>query len=137
MEKNLIIYPTLLNVILIFLLYTKNTLDNRKAIKSKSLKMSYFKAYSGKVPDYIAVSRQTLKNQFELPILFYFLISIILYFDQVFLIDLFFAWLFVISRYLHAYIRLSSNKIKHRSITFQIGFYTLLLWFLKFSYNIF
>ena len=137
MEKNLIIYPTLLNVILIFLLYTKNTLDNRKAIKSKSLKMSYFKTYSGKVPDYVAVSRQTLKNQFELPILFYFLISIILYFDQVFLIDLFLAWLFVISRYLHAYIRLSSNKIKHRSITFQIGFYTLLLWFLKFSYNIF
>ena len=137
MEKNLIIYPTLLNVILVFLLYTKNTLDNRKAIKSKSLKMSYFKAYSGNVPDNIAVSRQTLKNQFELPILFYFLISIILYFDQVFLIDLFLAWLFVISRYLHAYIRLSSNKIKHRSITFQIGFYTLLLWFLKFSYNIF
>tara|TARA_B000000557_G_scaffold146007_1_gene118465 strand:+ start:1919 stop:2332 length:414 start_codon:yes stop_codon:yes gene_type:complete len=137
MEKNLIIYPTLLNVILVFLLYTKNTLDNRKAVKSKSLKMSYFKVYNGKVPDYVAVSRQTLKNQFELPMLFYFLISIILYFDQVFLIDLFFAWLFVISRYLHAYIRLSSNKIKHRSITFQIGFYTLLFWFLKFSYNIF
>tara|TARA_B000000609_G_scaffold14253_1_gene8906 strand:- start:2093 stop:2506 length:414 start_codon:yes stop_codon:yes gene_type:complete len=137
MEKNLIIYPTLLNVILVFLLYTKNSLDNRKAVKSKSLKMSYFKVYNGKVPDYVAVSRQTLKNQFELPMLFYFLISIILYFDQVFLIDLFFAWLFVISRYLHAYIRLSSNKIKHRSITFQIGFYTLLFWFLKFSYNIF
>ncbi|MAP67853.1 MAG: hypothetical protein CMF80_09225 [Candidatus Marinimicrobia bacterium] len=137
MEKNLIIYPTLLNVILVFLLYTKNTLDNRKAVKSKSLKMSYFKVYNGKVPDYVAVSRQTLKNQFELPMLFYFLISIILYFDQVFLIDLFFAWLFVISRYLHAYIRLSSNKIKHRSIIFQIGFYTLLFWFLKFSYNIF
>ena len=98
--------------------------------------MNYFKIYSGRVPDYVAVSRQTLKNQIELPIIFYFLISIILYFEQVFFIDLFLAWLFVLSRYVHAYVRLSSNRIKHRSITFQIGFYTLLFWFLKFIYNI-
>ncbi len=136
MEKKLLIYPTLLNILLVFLLYAKNLFDNRKAIKSKSLKMNYFKIYKGRVPDYIAVSRQTLKNQFELPIIFYFLISIILYFEQVFFIDLFLAWLFVLSRYVHAYVRLSSNRIKHRSITFQIGFYTLLFWFLKFIYNI-
>tara|TARA_Y100000816_G_scaffold292139_1_gene286029 strand:- start:986 stop:1399 length:414 start_codon:yes stop_codon:yes gene_type:complete len=136
MEKKLLIYPTLLNILLVFLLYAKNLFDNRKAIKSKSIKMNYFKIYKGRVPDYIAVSRQTLKNQFELPIIFYFLISIILYFEQVFFIDLFFAWLFVLSRYVHAYVRLSSNRIKHRSITFQIGFYTLLFWFLKFIYNI-
>ena len=98
--------------------------------------MNHFKIYSGRVPDYVAVSRQTLKNQIELPIIFYFLISIILYFEQVFFIDLFLAWLFVLSRYVHAYVRLSSNRIKHRSITFQIGFYTLLFWFLKFIYNI-
>ena len=137
MKDNLIFYPIFLNVILVFILYAKNTLDNRKAIKNKSLKMSYFKIYNGKVPEHIAVSRQTLKNQFELPILFYFLVSIILYVEQVFLIDVFFAWLFVISRYLHAYIRLSSNKIKYRSISFQIGFYTLLLWYLKFIYSIY
>lgn len=136
MEKKLLIYPTLLNILLVFLLYAKNLFDNREAIKSKSLKMNYFKIYKGRVPDYIAVSRQTLKNQFELPIIFYFLISIILYFEQVFFIDLFLAWLFVLSRYVHAYVRLSSNRIKHRSITFQIGFYTLLFWFLKFIYNI-
>ena len=133
MEKKLLIYPTLLNILLVFLLYAKNLFDNRKAIKSKSIKMNYFKIYKGRVPDYIAVSRQTLKNQFELPIIFYFLISIILYFEQVFFIDLFLAWLFVLSRYVHAYVRLSSNRIKHRSITFQIGFYTLLFWFLKFT----
>ena len=136
MKDNLIFYPIFLNVILVFILYAKNTLDNRKAVKYKSLKMSCFKIYSGKVPEHIAVSRQTLKNQFELPIIFYFLISIILYFEQVFFIDLFLAWLFVLSRYVHAYVRLSSNRIKHRSITFQIGFYTLLFWFLKFIYNI-
>ena len=136
MEKKLLIYPTLINILLVFLLYAKNLFDNRKAIKSKSLKMNYFKIYKGRVPDYIAVSRQTLKNQFELPIIFYFLISIILYFEQVFFIDLSLAWLFVLSRYVHAYVRLSSNRIKHRSITFQIGFYTLLFWVLKFIYNI-
>ena len=52
-------------------LYVKNYLDNRKATKNKEIKYNYFKAYKGEVPEYVAVSRQTLKNQFELPLLFY------------------------------------------------------------------
>ena len=52
-------------------LYVKNYLDNRKAVKNKEIKYNYFKAYKGEVPEYVAVSRQTLKNQFELPVLFY------------------------------------------------------------------
>ena len=35
MKDNLIFYPIFLNVILVFILYAKNTLDNRKAIKYK------------------------------------------------------------------------------------------------------
>ena len=136
MEKTLILYPAISMMILRLFLYVKNSLDNRKAIINKSIKFSYFKTYTGEVPDYVAVSRQTLKNQFELPIFFYFLISIILVFDKVSQLDLILAWIFVVSRYLHCYIRLSSNYVPYRAIVFQLGMLVLIVWWIIFLYNI-
>ena len=136
MEKNLILYPAISMMILTFFLYTKNYLDNRKAKKADVIKFSYFKTYQGEVPDYMVVSRQTLKNQFELPIFFYFLISVILAFDKVSQLDLILAWIFVVSRYLHCYIRLSSNKVLNRAKVFLLGMLVLIAWWIIFLYNI-
>ena len=136
MEKTLILYPAISMMVLTLFLYTKNYLDGRKAVLNKSIKFSYFKAYTGEVPDYMAVSRQTLKNQFELPIFFYFLISIILVFDKVSQLDLILAWIFVASRYLHCYIRLSSNKVLNRAKVFLLGMLVLIAWWIIFLYNI-
>ena len=135
MGKTLILYPAISMMILALFLYVKNYLDNVKARKSDSIKFSYFKTYQGEVPDYVAVSRQTLKNQFELPIFFYFLISIILIFDKVSQLDLILAWIFVISRYLHCFIRLSSNHVPHRAKVFQLGMIILIVWWIIFLYN--
>ena len=136
MEKTLILYPAISMMVLTLFLYTKNYLDGRKAVLNKSIKFSYFKAYTGEVPDYMAVSRQTLKNQFELPLFFYFLISIILVFDKVSQLDLILAWIFVVSRYLHCYIRLSSNKVLNRAKVFLLGMLVLIAWWIIFLYNI-
>ena len=136
MEQKLILYPAFLMIFLTFFLYVKNYLDNIKAAKDKALKFSYFKAYSGDVPEYIAVSRQTLKNQFELPILFYFTVSIVLIFDKASQLDLIFSWLFTISRYIHCYIRLSSNYIPYRAKIFSLGLLILIVWWIYFLYNI-
>ena len=136
MGKTLILYPAISMMILTLFLYVKNYLDNRKAIINKSIKFSYFKTYAGEVPDYLAVSRQTLKNQFELPIFFYFLISIILVFDKVSQLDLILAWIFVVSRYLHCYIRLSSNYVPRRAKVFQLSMLILITWWIIFLYNI-
>ena len=136
MEKTLILYPAISMMVLTLFLYTKNYLDGRKAVLNKSIKFSYFKAYTGEVPDYMVVSRQTLKNQFELPIFFYFLISSILVFDNVSMLDLFFAWIFVFVRYLHCFIRLSSNYVPRRALFFMLGMLVLTIWWITFLYKI-
>ena len=136
MEKNLILYPAIAMMILTLFLYVKNYLDNRKATKNKSIKFSYFKTYKGEVPDYVVVSRQTLKNQFELPIFFYFLIAVILTFDKVSQLDIILAWIFVLSRYLHCYIRLSSNYVPYRAIVFQFGMLVLIVFWILFLVKI-
>ena len=131
-----ILYPAIAMMLLTFFLYAKNFLDNVKAVKSKAINFKYFKTYRGEVPDYVTVSRQTLKNQFELPIFFYFLISIILVFDKVSQLDIIFAWLFSASRYLHCYIRLSSNYVPNRAKVFSLGMHVLIAWCAIFLYNI-
>ena len=136
MEKTLILYPSISMIFLTLFLYVKNYLDNRKATTNKTIKFSYFKTYTGEVPDYLAVSRQTLKNQFELPIFFYFLICIILVFDKVSQLDLILAWIFVVSRYLHCYIRLNSNYVLNRAKVFLLGMLVLIAWWIIFLYNI-
>ena len=136
MEKTLILYPAISMMILTLFVYVKNYLDNRKAIINKSTKFSYFKTYTGEVPDYVAVSRQTLKNQFELRIFFYFLISTILAFDKVSQLDLILAWIFVAFRYLHCYIRLSSNHVPHRAKVFKLGMLVLIVWWIVFLYTV-
>tara|TARA_B100000427_G_scaffold4442_1_gene4295 strand:+ start:438 stop:851 length:414 start_codon:yes stop_codon:yes gene_type:complete len=136
MEKNLILYPAIAMMILTLFLYVKNYLDNRKATKNKSLKFSYFKTYTGEAPDYVVVSRQTLKNQFELPIFFYFLIAVILAFNKVSQFDIVLAWTFVLSRYLHCYIRLSSNYVPYRAIVFQFGMFVLIVFWILFLVKI-
>ena len=136
MEKILILLPAIAMMILTLFLYVKNYLDNRKAKKNKSIKFSYFKTYTGEVPNHVAVSRQTLKNQFELPIFFYFLISVILVFDKVSRLDLIIAWIFVASRYLHCYIRLSANYVPHRAIVFTLGMLVLIVWWVVFLVNV-
>ena len=136
MEKTLILYPAIGMMILTLFVYVKNYLNFVKAKKSNAIEFSYFKTYQGEVPDYVTVSRQTLKNQFELPIFFYFLISIILVFDKVSQLDLILAWIFVVSRYLHCYIRLSYNHVPHRAKVFKLGMLVLIVWWVVFLYNI-
>ena len=55
MDKTLILYPAIGMMILTLYLYVKNYLDNRKATISKSIKFSYFKTYTGEVPENVAV----------------------------------------------------------------------------------
>ena len=136
MEKTLILYPAIAMMLLTLFLYTKSYLEGIKALKKGDIKHSFFKVYKGDAPDIVEVSRQTLKNQFELPVFFYFLITIIILFDTVSQLDIIFGWLFAVSRYLHCYIRLSSNYIHHRAKLFQLGLIILIVWLIISIYNI-
>ena len=127
MKSYLILYPAFSIIFLTFFLYLKNRLDAQKAYKKKDVEGKYFKTYSGKAPYYLETSRQTLKNQFELPIIFYFLV-IIMYINQnVTIFELILAWFFSISRFIHAFIRLTSNHVPHRAKIFTLGYFNLIL----------
>ena len=100
-------------------------MDADRAYSSKEVEPTYFKTYNGKAPHYLETSRQTLKNQFELPVIFYFYILLFINFENISIFELILCWLFSISRYLHAYIRLSSNYVPYRAKVFTFGLFIL------------
>ena len=66
--------------------------------------------------------RNNLANQFELPVLFYPLTIALYVTDGVTTFTVTLAWLFVISRYIHAWIHITSNRIRFRRPMFIVGY---------------
>jgi len=127
MKNYLILYPAFSMMFLTFIIYIKNRLDANKAYKSGEVEGKYFKTYDGKAPHYLETSRQTLKNQFELPVIFYFLVILLYIKEKRKREERRLSWIFSISRYLHAYIRLTSNYVPYRAKIFTLGYFTLII----------
>lgn len=75
-------------------------------------------------------------NQFELPVLFH-TCCIALYVTQgVDLLTLALAWVFAVLRYVHAYVHLTSNRVRLRSMVFRVGSVVLLALWVAFAVHI-
>jgi hypothetical protein len=91
-----------------------------KAIKKREVRYSWFRVYEGSAPEYLLAARHHYKNFFEIPILFYLLCIILYVIDDVRDLDLWIAWLFVVFKFIHSYIRLTSNYVPNRAYAFYI-----------------
>ena len=96
-----------------------------KAIKKRDVKYKYFRAYAGSAPEYLLTSRHHYKNFFEIPILFYLLCLVLYMIDDVSAIDLWIAWLFVLFKGIHSYIRITSNYVPYRAYSFNVCVFLL------------
>ena len=72
-------------------------------------------------------------SQFQIPVLFYVLTILVIMTRHADFIFLVMAWLFVITRLLHAYIHTGSNYVPHRFNAFAAGVIILLLMWLIFA----
>ena len=77
----------------------------------------------------VVLTSNALANQFQLPIIFYALCFILIHLNGVSQIALILCWLFAVSRWAHAIIHVTSNKVPLRLSTFLIGALVLLMLF--------
>jgi hypothetical protein len=76
------------------------------------------------------------KNQFELPVLFYILIAIALPLRHTDLVIVMLSWVFVITRFVHAGIFVTSNDLNRRSLAWFAGVLVLFAMWLYFALRI-
>ena len=126
MEKIHIIYPVLAIVLLQFLSIIHLRFIFQKAVKSREVEYRFFRLYEGSSPEYLRLARQHYKNLFEIPILFHLLCVVLFIVDDVREFDLWIVWSFVISKYIHSYIRMTSNYVPNRAYSFYVSIILLL-----------
>ena len=76
------------------------------------------------------------RNQFELPVLFYALIALALPLRRADLFIVLMSWVFVIARFAHAYIFVTSNDFGRRSTAWLAGALVLLVMWVYFAVKI-
>jgi hypothetical protein len=76
------------------------------------------------------------RNQFELPLLFYILIALALPLRHADLVIVLLSWVFVVTRFAHAGIFVSSNDLNHRSLAWFAGVLVLFAMWLYFALKI-
>lgn len=75
-------------------------------------------------------------SQFQIPLLFYVLVMLAWATKQADLIFVVLAWIFVLSRFAHAYIHTTSNHVPTRFNIFAVGVIVLLLMWIIFAVRI-
>jgi len=75
-------------------------------------------------------------NQFELPVLFYVLIALALPIRHADFIIVVLSWVFVVARLVHAYIFVTSNDLRARSLAWFAGVLVLLAMWIYFALHI-
>ena len=124
----------ILNLFLIFRLLYMATVY----VVKKNVRLSQFRIYEGEFPDRLRSARQQYQNMFEIPILFYMLSLLHIFFNNYTQIDILLAWGFVIFRVLHFFIRIQNQKnvnIMPRTIVFVISLVFLTIAWIKFMFN--
>jgi len=120
-NRNLIFAPVLLQVLLTLTVYVFLVSAKVRAMKTGLVDMARRALYDDAWPEGVMKINNNIRNQFELPVLFY-VVSIALWIlDAVGIVVLAAAWLFVVSRIVHAYVHIVPNYVPHRRRVFTLG----------------
>lgn len=130
MNQTAIFWPMIAHAALVFAIYVLLGLRRRQAVADGNAKVSQFRENRDEPSESLFV-RNALENQFELPVLFYAVCLALQASGAVDALTLSLAWLFVVSRYVHSFIHVTSNRIRHRQPAFVVGFLAVIaLWVL-------
>ena len=128
-----VLLPVFVLVALVFILLFWMGKERRGALVARDVQMKDIALDELNWPKQATQLANCLKNQFEFPVLFYVLVALALPLRQADLMFVLLSWVFVVTRYVHAGIFVSSNNVKHRSLAFFAGVLVLLVMWILFA----
>ena len=131
-----LLYPVFLQVALTFGLLFMLGPARVAAVKRGEVKIKDIALGQQAWPPQVTQIANSYNNQFQLPVLFYALVGIVIITRKIDTIMVALAWAFVLSRVLHAYVHVTSNYIAHRFRAFVVGAFVLLAMWLWFAWRV-
>lgn len=126
MEDKYIFAPVVIQVMLALCLYIYLAIAKARAAKLGQVNEERRALHDDAWPDSVLQINNCIRNQFEVPLLFYVLIGVLWSIGALNIYVHLAAWLFVLSRIGHAIIHTGSNYVPLRRRFFMIGCYLLI-----------
>ena len=115
-----ILFPMLAHIGWVFLLYVWLTVARQRALRRGEVEYGAFARHDE--PHHVARISYNLANQFELPVIFYALVVLLVATNNVATIDIIAAWVFVAGRVIHTLVQTLTDNVPLRGQVFLINF---------------
>jgi hypothetical protein len=116
-----ILWPMLAHIGWVSMLYVWLTVVRQRAVRSGQIESSCF-VLGRDEPLEVARITRNLANQFELPLIFYALVVLLVALGQVTLFDVIAAWVFIAGRVAHTLVQTLTDNVPLRGQVFTINF---------------
>jgi hypothetical protein len=127
---NHILYPTFALVLLVVLVFLRLRSMRFAAVRRSAVSVTFYRTFQGdEEPDELRVVTRNFINLFEVPVLFYVvaLMTYVTHHVTYWMVAL--AWLFVVLRYAHTIVHLTSNGVIARfSLYLASGLVLVAMW---------
>lgn len=127
MSIEAILIPMFAQVALTFVLLFWMGFLRHQALRSGAVKAEQIALREPHWPLRVLQIGNAFHNQLELPVLFYVVTLLALITETLDVTLYVLSWMFVLARYLHAYIHVTSNRLDRRTGVFGVGAIALLL----------
>jgi hypothetical protein len=136
MSVQMVLLPVFVQVGLTFFLLLWMAGVRRNALVSGETKMRDIALRQPNWPPRATQFGNSFANQFEIPVLFYILIAIALPLRHADLVIVMLSWVFVVTRFAHAGIFVTSNDVRLRSLAWFAGVLVVLAMWVYFALKI-
>jgi len=135
MNQTAIFWPMMAHVLLVYIVYGVMGKRRYGAVHSREARVDQFKGRTDE-PASSVTAANNLLNQFELPVLFHVLCLALYVTNGVNYLTLVLMWLFILTRYVHAFVHLTGNTVMVRSRLFMVGALILAICWIWFALHI-
>lgn len=115
--------PAFVHVALVFFIGARMGRARFQAARAGAVKVKEIAADNSHWPEPVRRLGNAYQNQFELPVLFYALLPLLIVTEKVDWLSVAFAWAFMASRLVHAAIHIGPNIVRQRFRAFVFGFF--------------
>ncbi len=136
MTIQVVLLPLFVQVALTFALLVWMARSRIGALNCKQVKMADVALGQFNWPTKAQQISNNFNSQFQLPVLFYVLTLLAIVLHQADVLFVVLAWLFVLSRLVHAYIHIGTNYVRHRFNAFAAGVFILMAMWAIFAVRI-
>lgn len=127
MHPNHILWPVLAQVLLTIIMYVLLALRKAKVVKAGNFNRQATALDNKAWPPEVVKVSNNIANQFESPVLFYVICLVLYSLNGVSVVVVALAWVFVLSRYVHAYVHVNANYVPARFSAFLVSVAALLM----------